>query len=45
VRISVEDGAILKGGIEVKNSEKKNQNQSHAKASEAPKAMAATAGA
>ncbi len=47
VRISVEDGAILKGGIEVKNSEKKqqNQNQAHAKTAEMPKAMAATAGA
>jgi cytoskeletal protein CcmA (bactofilin family) len=47
VRISVEDGAVLKGGIEVKSGEKKqqNQNQAHAKTAEMPKAMAATAGA
>jgi len=52
-RISVEDGAILKGGVEVRNPEKKDQKtQSQqtqiqpnlAKAAEAPKAMAATAG-
>jgi len=42
VRISVEDGASLKGGIQVRN-EGKSQNQS--KAAEAPKAMAATASA
>jgi cytoskeletal protein CcmA (bactofilin family) len=43
VRISVEDGAALKGGIQVK-SEGKPQNQSQ-KSAEAPKAMAATASA
>jgi cytoskeletal protein CcmA (bactofilin family) len=52
VRVSVEDGAVLKGGIEVKSGERKqqnhsqqNQNQAHAKTAEMPKAMAATAGA
>jgi cytoskeletal protein CcmA (bactofilin family) len=52
-RISVEDGAILKGGIQVKSSEIKPQTQaqSHSKAEtkqaagEAAKAMAATASA
>lgn len=50
-RISVEEGAILKGGVEVRNPEKKEQktqNQQQqiqqAKAAEAPKALAATAG-
>jgi cytoskeletal protein CcmA (bactofilin family) len=51
-RISVEEGAILKGGVEVRNPEKKdqknqNQNQVQAQAQnkpEPPKAMAATAG-
>lgn len=45
-RISVEEGAILKGGVEVRNPEKrdqKTQTQSQNKP-EAPKAMAATAG-
>jgi cytoskeletal protein CcmA (bactofilin family) len=44
-RISVEEGAILKGGVEVRNPEKKEQKtqaQSHAK-QEATKAMAAAA--
>ena len=55
MRISVEDGAVLKGGIQVKSGEHKQQNQaqSHSKpaetpkpaASETPKALAATAGA
>jgi cytoskeletal protein CcmA (bactofilin family) len=55
VRISVEDGAVLKGGIQVKSGEHKQQNQPQpqAKAAEAPKpsapeppkALAATAGA
>jgi cytoskeletal protein CcmA (bactofilin family) len=53
VRISVEDGAVLKGGIQVKSGEQKQQNaQPQAKAAEpskpsaeAPKAMAATASA
>jgi cytoskeletal protein CcmA (bactofilin family) len=54
-RISVEEGAILKGGVEVRNPEKKDQKsqkqhehqnqQVQAKAAEAPKAMAASAGA
>jgi cytoskeletal protein CcmA (bactofilin family) len=44
VRISVEDGAALKGGIQVR-SEGKQQNQAQQKPAEAPKAMAATAGA
>jgi cytoskeletal protein CcmA (bactofilin family) len=43
VRISVEDGAILKGGIQVR-SEGKQQTQPQSKA-DAPKAMAATASA
>jgi cytoskeletal protein CcmA (bactofilin family) len=50
VRISVEDGAVLKGGIEVRSSDRKqNQPQAQAKQAdaqkpaEAPKAMAATA--
>jgi cytoskeletal protein CcmA (bactofilin family) len=50
VRISVEDGACLKGGIQVRNEQKhkeaaapeKSQSQSQAKA-EPPKALAATA--
>ena len=42
-RISVEEGAIMKGGIEVRTPEKKaQQNQGK---QEAPKAMGATAGA
>jgi cytoskeletal protein CcmA (bactofilin family) len=44
-RISVEEGAILKGGVEVRNPDKKdqkNQAQSQNK-QDAPKAMAATA--
>jgi cytoskeletal protein CcmA (bactofilin family) len=54
-RISVEDGAVLKGGIEVRSGQQKQQNrqQPQAKAVEAPKpsapeppkALAATAGA
>jgi len=42
VRISVEDGAALKGGIQVRSEGKQNQNQSKA---DAPKALAATASA
>ncbi|MGZ4812948.1 MAG: bactofilin family protein [Terriglobales bacterium] len=45
-RISVEEGAILKGGVEVRSPEKKeqkNQAQAHNKP-EPAKAMAATAG-
>lgn len=45
-RISVEEGAILKGGVEVRNPEKKEQKtQAHVQNKpEPPKAMAATAG-
>src|SRR5271170_7106623 len=47
-RISVEEGAILKGGVEVRNPEKKDQkNQAQTQTQtkqEAPKAIAATAG-
>lgn len=45
-RFSVEEGAILKGGVEVRNPEKKEQKtqnqQTQVKAEEAPKAKAAT---
>jgi len=41
VRISVEDGAALKGGIQVRSEGKGNQNQAK---SEQPKALAASAG-
>jgi len=37
VRISVEDGAVLKGGIQVRSGDHKQQKDSQAKA-EAPKA-------
>jgi len=47
-RISVEEGAILKGGVEVRSPEKKDQKtqvQNHAQNKpEPPKAMAAAAG-
>lgn len=48
IRISVEDGAVLKGGIQVRSGDHKQQNQAKAEAAksasaEAPKAMAATA--
>jgi cytoskeletal protein CcmA (bactofilin family) len=45
-RISIEEGAILKGGVEVRNPEKKDQKpqvQAQNKP-EPPKALAATAG-
>jgi len=49
VRISVEDGASLKGGIQVRSEGKQTQpqaqNQTQAKPAEAPKALAATASA
>jgi cytoskeletal protein CcmA (bactofilin family) len=53
VRISVEDGAVLKGGIQVKSGDHKQQNQAQSQgkpeaskpAAEAPKALAATASA
>ena len=43
-RISVEEGAILKGGVEVRNPEKKDQKNQNQQKAEAPKAMAAAAG-
>lgn len=57
IRISVEDGAVLKGGIEVRSGEQKHKGQSQSKSDgaksadlpkathEAPKAMAAIASA
>jgi cytoskeletal protein CcmA (bactofilin family) len=52
VRISVEDGAVLKGGIQVRSGDHKQQNQAQSKAEaakaaavETPKALAATANA
>lgn len=48
MRIIVEDGAVLKGGIEVKSGERKQnqpQGKTESKPAEQPKAMAATAGA
>src|SRR5712671_7411249 len=46
VRISVEDGAVLKGGIQVRNEQKHKEVQSQTQASaDLPKAMAATASA
>jgi len=47
-RISVEEGAILKGGVEVRNPEKKEKDKKTQEPAqnkqESPKAMAATAG-
>ena len=40
IRISVEDGAVLKGGIQVKSAENNRQTQPQAKAVEAPKPAA-----
>jgi len=37
MRISVEDGAVLKGGIQVRSGEQKHQAHSQSKATEAPK--------
>jgi cytoskeletal protein CcmA (bactofilin family) len=46
VRISVEDGAALKGGIQVRNEQKHKEVQAQTAASaDLPKAMAATASA
>jgi cytoskeletal protein CcmA (bactofilin family) len=48
VRVSVEDGAVLKGGIEVKSGERKHQHQNQqpqTKSAEQPKALAAAASA
>src|SRR3984957_15395240 len=41
VRISVEDGAVLKGGIQVRSGDSKQQNQSQSHAKSAEKASAA----
>jgi cytoskeletal protein CcmA (bactofilin family) len=43
MRISVEDGAVLKGGIQVRSGEQKHQAQSQPKPAEAPKAAATDA--
>src|ERR1700722_19259459 len=43
VRISVEDGASLKGGIQVRNEQKHKESQALPAPNEMPKAMAATA--
>jgi cytoskeletal protein CcmA (bactofilin family) len=43
-RISVEEGAMIKGGVEVRNPEKKDQKSQNQNKQEAPKALAATAG-
>ena len=40
IRISVEDGAVLKGGIQVKSGQQKQQAQSQPKPAEAPKPAA-----
>jgi cytoskeletal protein CcmA (bactofilin family) len=45
VRISVEDGAALKGGIQVHNEQRQNSPSQNQSKSEAPKALAATANA
>ena len=49
-RISIEEGAVLKGGVEVRQAEKPadkkdHQQQNQPKSTEVPKAMAAVAGA
>lgn len=44
IRISVEDGAALKGGIQVHNEQKQNAPAQHQQKPEPPKALAATAG-
>ena len=43
IRISVEDGAVLKGGVEVRSAEHKQQNkhQTQSKSAETPKAAEA----
>jgi cytoskeletal protein CcmA (bactofilin family) len=45
VRISVEDGAVLKGGIQVRNEQKHKEAQALPAPNEMPKPMAATASA
>jgi cytoskeletal protein CcmA (bactofilin family) len=47
-RVSIEDGALVKGSVEVRNAQKQAQNekaQAQAKSAEPPKAAAAAAGA
>jgi cytoskeletal protein CcmA (bactofilin family) len=47
-RVSVEDGAVMKGGIQVRSGQQKDKNQSQSKISsttESSKTMAAVAGA
>jgi cytoskeletal protein CcmA (bactofilin family) len=43
-RISIEEGAVLKGGVEVRQSDKNNQKPQAQNKPEPPKALAATAG-
>ncbi|HSZ63201.1 MAG TPA: polymer-forming cytoskeletal protein [Terriglobales bacterium] len=43
-RISIEEGAVLKGGVEVRQSDKNNQKPQSQNKPEPPKALAATAG-
>jgi cytoskeletal protein CcmA (bactofilin family) len=43
-RISIEEGAVLKGGVEVRQSDKGNQKPQAQNKPEPPKALAATAG-
>ncbi len=43
-RISVEEGALLKGGVEVRHTETKDQKTQAQNSPEPPKALAATAG-
>lgn len=42
IRISIEDGAVVKGGIEVRSQDRKNQSKADSKA-DAPKPIVATA--
>ncbi len=43
-RISIEEGAVLKGGVEVRQSDKNNQKPQAQNKPEPPKALAATTG-
>jgi cytoskeletal protein CcmA (bactofilin family) len=43
-RISIEEGAVLKGGVEVRHSDKNDQKTQSQNKPEPPKALAATAG-
>jgi cytoskeletal protein CcmA (bactofilin family) len=44
-RISVEDGAVLKGSVEVRTAQSKNEKANQSKPAEQPRAAAAAAGA